>query len=185
MADRQFFKWVSVLLFFLLMGCSASYSVRPDQIVPEQFTIENNVIQSVYINVDGGLESKAGMLQVIRNRDFMQGLNTAIIRSGLFTKITTNESADYRLQAHIFDVNSPWNISDGIDYTEATVQVEIVWSLTHSATNVHWRKSIQTSAYEGANLLGYIGPPPSAIATERALKENIRSVIEEISKLKF
>lgn len=158
------------------------FSVRPDQIVPKQIAVASNSGKSIALHVEGGFDAKARYLQVIRNKDFLAGLTEAVEKSGMFKQITEGPNPDYRLEAHIFDIVQPWFQNVG-GCEAATVSVEIAWSFSDVATDVHWRKSIKTTAHQDNPPEGCSDPIPLVKATEMATKENIRKALEEIYRL--
>jgi uncharacterized protein YceK len=167
-------------LIVILSGCAPSnYSIKTENITPEDIAIAYYHKGTVVLTVDGGWDTPFLGLQLMPNGAVMDALKAAIEKSNLFESIS-DDDGNYHLVAFIFDIDQPL-LGGG----ETTVSVEIAWTLSLLDTGtILWQESILTShttpSDAAFNLMERVN-----IASEEATKANIRIALEQISKINF
>jgi hypothetical protein len=113
----------------------------------------------------------------ISNEDFAHALKVSIKKSGLFSRVDSEPSSYYRLQAYIGKLDQP------VFAMASTVAMEVGYALTDlRSKETIWKKSI-ASTYTAELKEAYIGVKRLRLANEGAARENIRLMLEEISAL--
>ncbi len=167
-----------VFLALTMTGCFAA-GARAKAMMPEQIEVGTQHPSSVSLAVQGGQETNPFYESEISNEAFIEALQDALSKSGIFTKVSQSSEADYRLEVLLDKVHQP------ILSLATTVTLETHWKLMQvNSGKIVWQEFIKSS-YEAAFLPNLYGVARLRVANEGAARENINEGIRLLSIAHF
>ncbi|MFC1764128.1 hypothetical protein ACFL6U_18895 [Planctomycetota bacterium] len=157
-------------------GCSAG-PVKSSGMTIEAVQGAKQYPYSVKITVNGGSKKNELGLPYITNEAFAKALVDSIMNSKLFSEVTKKGNADYLLSIDIFGMEQqPMGFN-------LTSRIEVGWNLIKTDTgNRVMRKTINSShTTEYGESFG--GAKRLRLATEGAVRENLKMGIKAIAAL--
>jgi len=176
-------RFNSLLIFIvisvatLLSGCSTA-TVSESMVVNDIHSNKRSS-HSIGVSAHGGHETSGLGKAQVSDEALADALVESLNNSGTFSKVIHGDDADYLLNVTIIELIQP---SFGASFS---VTLEIAWSLIRKDNKeVVMRESIESSstATMGDAL---IAVTRLRLATEGAVRENIRLGLEKITKLQF
>ena len=159
-----------------LAGC-ASPTQTPAMVGVPQLGNVHRSASALSVSVVGGKETSSVGASQVSNGDFAQALKDSITQAVLFSKIGAADDSRYQLNAFIVRLEQPM-----VGFS-MSVTMEVSYSLVDSqAKKSIWEKSI-VSEHTAAASEAFAGVKRLRLATEGAARQNIESLIRELSKL--
>jgi hypothetical protein len=156
-------------------GCSMP--ARSQAMIPETMVTDKQHHYSLNLSVHGGLETFPLWDSKISNEAFASTLRASILKSGVFSIIIEGAEAEYRLDVSIQELNQP------IIGLDMTVAVKTNWTLQKVDTNeLIWTDVISTS-YKTPLFDAFFAVERVRLASERAMRENVKQGIYLLSLL--
>lgn len=157
-------------------GCASKIttaSMTYKDITPKQYN--SNLKEAIRIgNTTGGQETNPLGAPTIGNNEFSDAVKNSLINEGLYA-----DNGRYKLNIKIVGLNQP---DVGLDFD---VGMFTNYILIDGLTNKEvLNKNIASSFTATAND-AFMGPERLRLATEGSGKENIKKLLEELSKLKI
>ncbi len=143
---------------------------------PESASLQRTFNKSVGIAVSGGRAADSVASTQISDEDLVVAVEMAIRRTGLFSKTFRSPSGDYQLDLRIVKLKQPLM---GLDMT---VSAQIEWRLKRTRGGKPiWQETIDT---EHTAKLGeaFVGVERLSLATEGAVRKNIQTGLEHLSR---
>ena len=171
---------LSIVLITLLAGCASAPKVMNMVPVVDSSTFVNKDKTLKISMVYGGEESDPIIKgSRIDNASFMEAVIQALTNSNLFTKINPTDQPDLVLTPEIHSQDQPIL---GFNMT-ATLLVRYILKNGADGTQI-WTKDI-ISKYTATVGEAFVGATRLKKANEGAVRENIKSLIDELAKLEL
>lgn len=170
----------SSLLMTILVGCASSPRIL-NMVPPTDHYQFSNTNKTIKVEmVYGGQESDPIFEgSRIDNTSFMGALLQGLTNSNLFKKVNPSENPDYYLTAMILSQDQP------LMGFNMTVTLLVRYTITSGIDKTQtWQKDI-VSQYTATVGDAFVGATRLNKANEGSVRENIRLLLEEISKLEL
>ena len=169
------YSLLGALVYLLfLAGCSLQ-AITHQAIIPKNLTVHNKHQGTIYVVTTGGREFDEVDRPWVSNEVFSRAVEETILKFNIFSGLSRGDSADYRLETGIFNIEQPYG---GLDMT---VKMEVGWTLKRTKTGeIIWRKPIKSEATKTVGD-AFVGGTRMTIATESAIRKNISTGVSELS----
>jgi hypothetical protein len=168
---------VILLLIFIFGGCATSPKMLNMVPLTEGYKFTNTNKTLKVELASGGRESDPLVEgSKIDNASFTGALITALRNSNLFSEVNPSANPDYTLSAAILTQRQP------MAGFSMTVELLVRYTLKDNAGTQVWQKDI-VSKYTATMGDSLIGPTRLNLANEGAVRENIRLLLEDLSKV--
>lgn len=170
----------SYLLIAMLAGCATSPRILNMVPATDQYQFSNtNKTIKVGIVYGGDESDPIFSGSKIDNSSFMGALIQALTNSNLFIKVNPSDSADYNLTAQILSQDQPFM---GLNMT---VTLLVRYTIIRETDSYQiWQKDI-ISQYTATVGDAFVGATRLNKANEGSVRENIKLLLEDISKLEL
>jgi len=171
---------ISIILITILAGCASSPRVMNMVPVVDNSTFASTNKTLKVSTVYGGEKSDPWIKgSRIDNDSFMQALIQALTNSNLFTKINPADQADLILTPELLSQDQP---AMGLNMT-ATLVVRYTLKNNTDGAKI-WQKYI-ISKFTATVGDAFVGTTRLNKANEGVVRENLKSLIEELAKLEL
>lgn len=162
----------------LASGCTVA--AQSDALVPTGQPVERRHSGSVSLAVSGGEDSHIWYaVPKITNEAFTAALAEAIRTSKVFAQVVEQGPADYLLEVSIRRFSGP---ADGPGGT-ADAQLVATWKLVRGTSRRPIWEDLITTSGSASPSDSWLGMTKGRMAVERAGQKDIRTGIQEISRL--
>lgn len=166
-----------VTVSFLLGGCATA--TKSTDMVATPATPVTKHAGSLTVNVTGGNETSPMWKSMVSDTDFADAIRASIKQSGLFAMIGTGTASDYQLDIQLVRLVQP---NFGASFK---VTLETSWFLkSRQDQKMIWQKSV-TSSHTATVGDAFVGVTRLRLATEGAVRENIKDAIVQMGALTF
>ena len=158
-------------------GCASP--ADPERMVPTDAVVRKTHSATVDVAVIGGTQTNPLWVSKVSNEDFRKAVETSLLRYGVFSRVIQNQGTDYRLDVELKQLKQPFA---GFNMT---VTSKVHWRLSNSKTGrIVWQQDIDRrftaklgDAFYGVHRL--------ELANEGAIRENIKTAVQELGQLSF
>jgi hypothetical protein len=134
---------------------------------------------SVVVSAEGGRTSDSAGLLPVSNETFVEALANSIVETKLFSEVKKGEGGDYLLNINIFSLEQqPFGL-------DLTARMEVGWTLVNAATGKQIMRKVISSSYTATVGDAFVAIKRLRLATEGAVRKNIKEGMEQISELDF
>ena len=158
-----------------LGGCASP--VASTALLPVDLTVAKHHPQTVAVTVSGGAETSALGKSQVSDVELQKAVADAITQTKTFSQVVDGKSGDYILTVSLFNLSQP---AFGFSFTVAT---EMGWTLTRASTGEKvWQESIKSEHTVGTGE-AFVGVTRLRLATEGAIRNNVRQGLTRLSAL--
>jgi len=162
-------------LLLTLSGCATP--VTHEALVPVSLEVTKHHPQSVAVVASGGTETSAIGKPQVSDVELQQAVTAAINQTKTFSRVVDGKNGDYILTVNVFSISQP---SFGFSFT---VGVEMGWTLTRADNSTKiWQEAIKSEHTVGATE-AFVGATRLKLATEGAIRNNVKQGLVKISAL--
>lgn len=161
----------------LFSGCASP--AQPEAMVPTAFNVKSRHLYTTELEVSGGKKTNPMWKSDIAGEDFEKAVESAIMKSGVFSSVITTGDADYRLEITLVKTMTP---NFGLDLT-STVVTE--WRLTDLKSNELVLEEYITSEFTATVGDAFAAIKRLRLANEGSARENIKEGIKRISEVEI
>jgi hypothetical protein len=173
--SRSFVLACFSAVLLTLGGCAAP--VTHEALVPAVLELPKHHPQTVAVTASGGSETSAAGKSQVSDVELQKAVAQAIAQTKTFSQVVEGKNGDYTLSVNVFNVAQP---SFGFSFT---VGVEMGWTLTRNSNGQNvWQESIKSEHTTGA-AEAFAGVTRLRMATEGAIRDNIKLGLTKLSAL--
>ena len=173
----QIFLVLLAAVPLLLPSCAAP--AAPSAMVPTDAAIHKTHSGTVAVAVSGGKQTNPLWTSQVSNEDFKQALEDSLLRYKVFSRVLKSNGADYRVEVALQELKQPF-----VGFS-LTVKSKVHWRLINAKTGgVVWQKTIDGNYTAGVGD-AFVAVRRLKLANEGAIRENIKTGIQEVGQLSF
>ena len=155
----------------------ASPVVFPSDMVPTDAAVRNTHDGTVAVAVTGGRQTNPLWASQVSNADFKHAVEDSLLRYRFFSRVQTS-GADYRIEVALKELKQP------IRGFVIAVSAKVYWRLTNAKSGkAVWQQTIDRRFTAGGGDIR--DAQMLEAANEGAIRENIKTALQEMGQLTF